>query len=112
MPNAAMTPIRKFTTATTAFTLRRLSACQSSLRPVTSHVRNRVARGCVMVDMGSSPLMSLHHDLADHGVVTDSAELVADDPEVPRLVRDDLEPVVVARDHLEVQVHRIQAEAM
>ena len=38
----AMMPTRKFTTATTALTLTSVSACQSTFRPVTSQVRNRL----------------------------------------------------------------------
>src|SRR5262245_48013403 len=106
-----MMPMRKFTTATTAFTLRSVSACQSTSRPVTSQVRKLVAGAWAIVDMWLSSRL-LHHDLADHGVVTDPAELVADDAEVSRLVGNDLEPVVVARDDLEVEVDRVQAETV
>src|SRR5262245_62546116 len=121
-----MMPIRKHTTATTAFTLMSASACQSTLSPVTSQRRKRAARVsptagatdqplllrprcCSTVAMAlASPL--LDNDLADHHVVADPAELVADDPEVARLVGHDLEPVVVAGVDLEVGVYGIGAE--
>src|SRR3990172_12257304 len=105
-----MRPTRKFTTATTALTLMRVSACQWTLSPVTSQVRNRAARACAIEDISLSSRSLLHHDLADHHVVTDAAELVADDAKVARLVGDDLEPVVVAGQDLEIQVDRVQAE--
>src|SRR5262245_17140455 len=107
-----MMPTRKFTTATTALTLTRVSACQSIASPVTSQVRKRPVRALTVADMVGSPFGLLDDDLADHRVVADAAEFVADDPEVAPLVGNDLEPVVVAGHDLEVQVDGVQAEAV
>src|SRR5262245_11282406 len=111
MPKAAMMPIRKFTTATTAFTLMSVSACQSTRRPVTSHVRLRLASASTTVAMRVL-LPLLDDDLADHQVVVDPAELVAHDAELARLVGNDLQSVVVAGHDLEVQVHRKEVESV
>ena len=55
---------------------------------------------------------SLYVDLADHHVVADAAELVADHTELAGLGGRDRGNEVVIGMHLQVEVHRLQREAV
>src|SRR5690606_2837961 len=99
--------------ATTALALIRFSESRLTLSPVTGQARTREAMAEITLLICFSSSHSLgHQDLAHHHVVANPAKFVADDSEVSHLIRSDSKGVIVSRNHLEIDAHRIEAEAV
>jgi hypothetical protein len=107
-----MPPINRETVATTALALISPSAWRCTRRDVVGQTRNPpCVQGQILGFSGRARCRRIDDlDAADHHVVADATELVADDPEVTRLGRRYPQPVVVARHHLEVDVERMERE--
>src|SRR5215510_9825283 len=119
-------PIARNTTAATALALISVCAAISTFSPVYGQVREAAAGlkapMTVSAVMGSSPLgrawagLGLlafgDEDLSGHHVVADPAELVADDAELAGFGRCQREHVLVAGMDLNVDVDRLQREAV
>src|SRR5262245_9513307 len=119
-------PIARNTTAATALALISVCAAISTLSPVYGQVREAAAGVktpmTVSAVMGSSPLGHARVglgllpfadvDFSGHHVVPDPAELVADDAEFAGFGRRQREYVLVAGMNLNVDVDRLQREAV
>src|SRR5574339_1177741 len=104
-PIASSPPMSSETTAATAFQRISFSAGSWNTSPLDGQVRN------IRLTLMSPP--SLHDvQAAHHGVVVDAAVLVADDRIGARVGRGDGQHVLVAGVHLDVDVLRLQREAV
>ena len=101
--------VRK-TTETNALALISASECLSTLSSVTGQVRNLEASLSTVAAIRC--LLTRDRDLAEHAVVPETAELVADDGEFARVGRRQGDHVVVAGQHLEIQVDRLDRHAV
>src|SRR6188474_304693 len=119
-----MPPTMRNTTAATALALISVCAATSTFRPVYWHVRYSASALLVAAPMMVSAVMTLPPlgeacgdalglfwvrdvDLAGHRVMTDAAELVADDAELAGFGRRQRDDVLVAGMNLDVDVGRL-----
>src|SRR6516225_4691709 len=119
-------PIRRKTTAATAFALIRAWAATSTFSPVYWQVRNSALAGTAPTTVsavmtlpplgqalaGLSAFLLGDINLAGHRMVADPAKLVADDAEFAALSRRQRDDMLISRMNLNVDVGRLQRKAV